>query len=107
MLIAVLIAQTDSTSTGSALGTFLPLVLLAGVFYLAFILPNRRRLKAMKELRSALQMGDHVRTAGGMFGTVVGINDDRVQLDVGGGTTITFAVGAIAERLSADEPEDS
>ncbi|MBT8208379.1 MAG: preprotein translocase subunit YajC [Acidimicrobiia bacterium] len=107
MLTAVLIAQTDSTSTGSALGTFLPLVLLAGVFYLAFILPNRRRLKAMKELRSALQIGDQVRTAGGMFGSVVGINDDRVQIDVGGGTTITFAVGAIAERLSADEPGDS
>lgn len=106
MFTAVLIAQTDSSGTGSTLGAFLPIILLAGVFYIAFVLPNRRRVKALKVLRSELEIGDTVRTAGGIFGTITSIDDDRVLLDVGGGTRITFATGAIADRVG-DEGEES
>jgi len=102
----VLIAQTD-TSGGSALGAFLPIILLGVVFYLAFVLPQRRRRRAMQNLRAALEVGDEVRTIGGIHGTITAIDESTVTLDVGAGTRITFLAAAVAENLTSSKADDA
>ncbi len=67
------------------------------------IMPQRRRVKAMDELRRSIEIGDEVRTIGGIYGVVRSIEDEDMVIDVGGGTTLRVTRRAIAEKLTAGE----
>lgn len=101
-LAAHLIIAQESSGGGNALGFLLPLLILGGLFYVLLILPQRRRAKKMEELRSEISQGDEVRTIGGIFGTVVGEDDDAFTIDIGG-QTMRVVKRAIAERITDDE----
>lgn len=104
----LLLAQDagDGATNGSPLGFLLPIILIGGVFYLLLVLPQRRRMRKMQELRASIEIGDEVRTIGGIYGTVTGEQADSFLLDIGGGTTIRILKRAIADRVTADEEDD-
>jgi preprotein translocase subunit YajC len=54
---------------GSA-GTFLPLVLIFGVFYFLLIRPQQQQQKALKAALGGIKRGDRVITGGGIVGVV-------------------------------------
>ncbi len=95
----LLATEEGSESTGSLLGLLLPLIIFGGLFYVALILPQRRRQRQMQELRNSIEVGDHIRTIGGILGRVTSIDGDEATIDVGGGTTLNMTVRAIAEKL--------
>ena len=97
----VLAADADKPG-GSLLSFLLPLVILGGLFYFLLILPQRRRQRQMQSLRDKMQVGDEVRTIGGIYGRVTSMTDVEVVIDVGNGTTLRVARRAIAERLGGD-----
>ena len=66
----------------SAWVQLVPLLLLVAIFYFLMIAPMRRRQKQHDEMVAGLKHGDKVVTGGGIYGTVVGIEDDRVRLKV-------------------------
>ena len=66
----------------SAIMQFLPLVVIMGIFYVLLILPAQRRQKKTQEMINALKNGDKVITSGGLFGTIVGIEGDAVQIRI-------------------------
>ncbi|HEX5995792.1 MAG TPA: preprotein translocase subunit YajC [Jiangellales bacterium] len=80
----------------------LPLLLLA-VFYLLLIRPQQRQRKQMAELQSSLVPGAKVMTGAGLFGTVVSIHDERVELEVAPGVTNWYLRRAIVQ-IFPDEP---
>lgn len=47
-------------------------------------------------MQSALAVGDRVILTSGFFGTIVSIDDDRADLELSPGTTVTVALGAVA-----------
>ncbi len=98
----VLAQESEPSSGGSALGFLLPLVILGGLFYFLLIMPQRRRQKQMQELRAAMEIGDEIRTVGGIYGRITNLTDADVIIDIGGGTTLRVAKRAIAERLGDD-----
>lgn len=100
--IDLIVAQEASEGGGSAIAFLLPLLLLGGLFYVLLILPQRRRAKKMEQLRSEVAIGDEVRTIGGIFGTVVGEDDDTFTVDIGG-QTMRVLKRAVAERITDDE----
>jgi preprotein translocase subunit YajC len=61
---------------------FAPLVIIMVIFYVLLILPAQRRQKKTREMLSALKNGDKVVTSGGVFGTIVGIEGDAIQLRI-------------------------
>jgi preprotein translocase subunit YajC len=91
---------------GSAFGTLFFFALIIGGGYLLFIRPQRRRMKAMEDLRSSIDVGSEVRTVGGIYGTVLELDDEVVVLDIGGGGRLRVARRAVAEKLSTDAPDD-
>jgi preprotein translocase subunit YajC len=102
----LLLAQDagDGTSDGNPLGFLLPIVLIGAVFYLLLVLPQRRRMRKMQDLRDSIEIGDEVRTIGGIYGTITGEQGDSFFLDIGSGTTIRVVKRAIAEKVEeADE----
>ncbi len=95
-----IIAQADEGS--NLLGFLLPLIILGGLFYVMLYLPRRRQAKKAEALRSAITVGDEIRTIGGIFGTVRSEHDDVYTIDIGGGNTMRISKQAVAERLGDD-----
>ena len=74
-------------------------VVLLGLFYFLLIRPQQVREKKHKELIASLKKGDRVVTAGGIHGTVVGLKEETVMLQVSQGAVIEVDKKAISRRL--------
>ena len=72
-------APTGSTGYLS----FLPILLIFGIFYFLLFLPMQRQRKQQQKMLSELQNGNVVVTSGGIVGTIVAIeSDDTLVLRV-------------------------
>jgi preprotein translocase subunit YajC len=105
----MLLAQADTESEASS-GfdpSFLILMLVVGAgLYFVMIAPARRRQKQVAEVQGGIDIGDEVRTVGGIYGVVTGVTEDRLTIDVGGGTNLHIDRRAVGERLTSEEPEE-
>ncbi len=72
-------AQGQSMSGWTSL---VPLVVMLGIFYFLLIAPMRKRQKQQEKMIGELKPGDRVLTAGGIYGTIVGIKDDQLTLRI-------------------------
>lgn len=102
-----LIAQngTDNTQTGNPAYSLIFFLLIGVVFYLFLIRPQQRQRRAQRELVQALEVGDEVITAGGVFGIIRELDDEAVTLEVSPGTRMRILRGFIARRVTEPEPE--
>lgn len=57
--------------------SFLPLILIAVVFYFFMIRPQTKRMKDQKNFIDNVKKGDRIVTVGGIHGKVADINDDN------------------------------
>ncbi len=104
ILTGLLLATDEGAEpSGSLLGLLFPLIIFGGLFYVALILPQRRRQKNMQALRDSIEVGDQIRTIGGILGRVTRIDGDEATIDVGGGTELNLTVRALAEKLGDTE----
>lgn len=78
--------------------SLLPLFALALLFWLLVILPTRRRQKQTAQLQDSLQVGEEVMLTSGIFGTLRGVGEDRVVLEVSPGVEVEVARAAVATR---------
>lgn len=91
---------------GGGLGFLLPLLLLGVLMYFLIIRPQRKRVRRQQQLASSLEVGDQVRTIGGLLGVVVGMGDDYVILGVEDGR-IRVQRSAVAARIDPQGASDS
>jgi preprotein translocase subunit YajC len=85
----------------------MPVALLyLGILVVAFLLlivrPQRRQMAAHRALVASLRVGDEVVTSGGIYGTIRGLDDGTVDLEVASGVVLRVARGAIAQRVGPD-----
>jgi preprotein translocase subunit YajC len=71
--------------------------------YLLLIRPQRQQAKRVQEMLSNLQVGDEVITAGGIYGEITGVDDERVQLEIDADVRIAVARRAIASKVTPEE----
>ncbi len=100
----LLLAQASAQPSGIAL--FLPLILIMVIFYFLMIMPAQRRQKKVAEMLRNLKTGDKVITNGGIYGTIVGLEDDSVQLRIAEQVKIKVSRAAIA-GLQAEPPKET
>jgi len=67
---------------GSPLAPFLPMVIIFLIFYFLLIRPQQKRQKQHEAMVQGLEKGDRVTTAGGLRGTVVGVTDETLTLEI-------------------------
>src|SRR5262245_9469572 len=82
--------------------------------YLLLIRPQRQQQKRHQEMLQNLQIGDEVITAGGSYGEVTEVDDERVQLEIDADVKIAVSRRAIASKVPpeesaemAEEPEEA
>ena len=83
----ILLAQTALAGSGNPILAFAPLVVMFVVFYFLLIQPQQKRQKELNRMIQNLKKGDKIVTAGGVLGTIVGIQNDYVIIKVGDGET--------------------
>ena len=81
MLATILALQAQRGGPGIAL--LVQFVLIIGIMYFLFILPQRREQKRHRELLASLRPGDEVVTVGGLIGEIISIKEDAVTLKSG------------------------
>ena len=69
-------------SPPNAIMQFAPIVIIMVIFYVLLIMPAQRRQKKLQNMIDNLKSGDKVITSGGIYGTIVGFKDDRIQLRI-------------------------
>jgi preprotein translocase subunit YajC len=79
--------------------SFLPLVILFGVFYLMLILPEMKRAKEQRALVAALSKGDDVLTNGGILGRIDDISEQFVSLEIASGVIVKMRRDAVSAVL--------
>lgn len=81
------------------------LVVIGAAFYFLMIRPSKKRQKAQAQMLANLGPGTRIMTTAGMFGTIVGRNDeDEVQLEIAPGIVITVVTAAIARSVEPKTP---
>ena len=87
--------MAQGTGVG-AIMQFAPILLIMVIFYVLLILPAQRRQKKTQEMLNALKNGDKVVTNGGLFGTIVGIEGDAIQLRIADQVKVKILRSAVA-----------
>ena len=89
----ILLAQSPA---GNGLIAFLPLAIIMVIFYVLLILPAQRRQKKTQSMLSTLKTGDKVVTTGGLYGTIVALDGDAIQLRIADQVKVRVARSAVA-----------
>lgn len=87
--------------------TLVPLVVIFGIFYFLMIRPQQKQQKKHREMISAMRKGDKIVTRGGMHGTIYGIADNVVTIEVADNVKIKFNREAISAIVPAQETSKS
>ena len=86
--------------------SLLPLVAIALLFWLLIIRPASKRQKDQARMQSAINVGEQVMLTSGIFGTVTGMDDDRLSVEIAPGVVVRVARGAVGSVVPAEQPDD-
>ncbi|MBE7324318.1 preprotein translocase subunit YajC [Nocardioides sp. Y6] len=75
---------------------FLPLLAVVVVFWLLIVRPASRRQKQLQQLQAGLATGDRIVLASGLYGTVDGLDVEKVRVEIAPGVVVDVARGAVA-----------
>lgn len=73
------------------------------IFYFMIIRPQQKRAKEREKMLSNMQKGDKVITSGGLHGTIAGIDEKTVLLQVGDNVKMKFERSAVASVITSKE----
>jgi preprotein translocase subunit YajC len=98
--IGTLIALAGTARPGepNPLASLLMMGLIFAIFYVILILPMRKKQKNLDQLVKGLQKGDRVILNAGIFGTIVGVEEDAFLLRIDDKTNVKVLKSAVAGR---------
>lgn len=82
-----------------------PFALMFAVMYFLMIRPQQKKMKEHQNLLSKLKDGDEVLTTSGILGTVKGITDKVVTLEVDKDVRLKFLKSQVAQVLTGGMPD--
>jgi preprotein translocase subunit YajC len=95
-------AEAAAPAAASPVSSFLPLVAIFVIFYFLMIRPQKKQLDQEKEMLTALGKGDEIFTKSGLLGTIVGMTEKIVTLEVTDNVKIKVLrsqVGGLASKV--------
>jgi preprotein translocase subunit YajC len=81
---------------GSALVSFVPMLLIIGVFYMLLIRPQQKRQRELQQTIAELKAGDRVVTTGGVIGTITTVRDTSFLIRSADKSILEIARSAVA-----------
>ena len=81
-------------------------VAMAAIFYFLILRPQQRAKRAKAELMSALTEGSEILTVGGIYGTVIELRDEDMDLEIAEGVVMRIDRRALATVIPVATDED-
>jgi len=85
---------------------FLIIILAFLVLWLVVVRPQKKRQLQQRQLLDELRVGDEVLTAGGIYGTILQLDEDQVTVEIAPKTSVRVARRAIAGVTTEPEPDE-
>ena len=79
---------------------FLPIIILFVIFYFLLIRPQQKKAKEHREMISNLKKGARIITSGGIYGTIISLDDTIVGLEIAEKVKIKITRGNVAAVAS-------
>lgn len=98
MLISNAFAAPAAASPANELMSFLPLAVIAVLFFFMIIRPQMKRAKELRTMLESLQKGDEVVTSGGQVGKIVKMGEQYISLEIADGV-VTHVQKATVQTL--------
>ncbi len=89
-------AQNSGASKPSFLMQMVPILAFVLIFFFLVIRPNAKKQKVQSQFLSQLKRGDEVLTSGGIFGTIEGLTEKFITLEVAQGVRIRVLRSSVA-----------
>ena len=84
---------------GGLMSTLIMFGAIFAIFYFMIIRPQQKRTKEREKLLSAVEKGDKVVLSSGLYGTVAGLEEKTVLIDVGNNIKMKYDRSAIASVI--------
>lgn len=81
-------AQEAAQGNPNPMIQFAPLLIVFAIFYFLMIRPQKKRLEEEKKMIDELSKGDEIYTKSGIIGTITGLTEKIVTLEVSEGVKI-------------------
>lgn len=98
-------AGAASPASAQGVMSFLPLILIFGVFYFLLIRPQQKKAKEHQEFLKNIKKGDAVVSSGGLHGTVTGLTDTVVTLEIADNVRVKVSRQHILGSVSSVKEE--
>jgi preprotein translocase subunit YajC len=95
--------QGGQNPTDSLISTLIMFALIIGIFYFMILRPQQKRQKERQKMLDQVKKGDKVVTAGGLHGTVAGIDEKTILLQVADNVKMKFDRSAVSVVLREGE----
>ena len=98
-------AQAGGQAGG--LAGFLPIIILFAIFYFLLIRPQQKKAKEHREMIGNLKKGNRIITTGGIYGTILSIDDTTIGLEIAEKVKIKISRGNVAALITDKDPAPS
>ncbi len=101
-----LITLQAAAQDGAGAMNIIMIVVLIAIFYFFMIRPQQKKQKEIRKFRDSITVGDNVVTAGGIYGRVRRIDENRFSLEIARDVVITVDKGSVypsAADVNADQ----
>ena len=103
MELLLAMAPQGQDGGGSMISTLIMFGAIFAIFYFMIIRPQQKKAKQREALLSSLKKGDKIITGGGIHGTVAGLDEATVLVDVGNNIKIKMERSAIGQVVSSKD----
>lgn len=83
---------------------FMPLIIIAVLFYFLLIRPQQKKQKEHQKLVSALKTGDRVVTSAGIHGIITNVKESTIHLKVADNVKIEMDKAAVVTVTKGADP---
>jgi preprotein translocase subunit YajC len=98
--LAIVLMAPPQGGQSNPWSSLIPLLLIMVVFYFFLIRPQMKRQKDLKNFRESLKKGDHIITAGGIYGKINNITDNVITIDAGNNVLLKVDKSAVLRDTS-------
>lgn len=87
------------------MATLFPFILIMGVMFLFVIRPQQKKHKEQQEMLNSLKHGDEILTSSGILGTITGITDKVVTVEVAENVRFKMLKSQISQVIKGQIPD--
>jgi preprotein translocase subunit YajC len=95
--------QAGAGGGGSMISTVVMFSLIILIFYFMILRPQQKKQKERQKLLESIQKGDKIVTVGGMHGTVIGLEEKTVLVQISDDVKVKFERSAISSITRGGE----